>query len=358
MITEKFLFLIGFFCTALFLASCDSEQILGINIQPKDLHGFSEGMSFDHLIYHQDFENISDSSYIQKYLASDSLNGTYYELTNEEQFSEGFKAYVMHPDKIKDILIKFKIRKTAESIRSYYDTKGKLVIQIDRGDSTILFKEFNLANILKQENKNIVDQFQELKFSYPFEGLIQKHDLLKIFLWNPDGGTIQIDDFTIEHWKMKRIIQYACTDPFYLSPPKNNTKDSSHTTTELIQRPGQEFFSIIQATADTFLLQETNYLEVEFTAMIKKPFEYFKESSRLAISIKRNNISYHWEEHCIDCRMWDGKKFRLGQWQKMRLIFEIPTGVLPEDVINVFFWNERDHSVMVKGVKYYKCSKI
>ena len=356
MITEKYLFLLGFFCTALFWGSCDSEQIQKINIQPKDLHGFSEDMTLDHLIYHQNFENINDSSLIQQYLVADSLNGTFYELSNEKQFSEGFKAYVLRPDKIRDILIKFKIRKTAESIRSYYDTKGKLVIQLDREDSTILFKEFDLATIVKQENKNIVDQFQELKLSYSFEDLIQKHDLLKIFLWNPDGGAIQFDDFTIEHWKKKRNIQYACTDPYYLSPP--NKADSSSTITELIQRPGQEFFSIIQATADTFLQQETNYLEVEFSTMIQEPFEYFKESSRLAISIKRNNINYHWEEHCIDCRIWDGEQFRLGQWQKMRLNFKIPTGVLPADVINVFFWNDRFHSVLVKGVKYYKCSKI
>ncbi len=113
----------------------------------------------------------------------------YVSLGKKNAFGPRYRIKIEELVKLKKVNIEFYVRNHGE------ETKALYVFQIQRGDSNIYWKSFNINNVIDEQ-----DEWVKVKTSFNFSNIkVEPNDIVSLYPWVPNKkGRYDFDDFSIE----------------------------------------------------------------------------------------------------------------------------------------------------------------
>jgi hypothetical protein len=356
------------------LSSCNSDSSIHDKIVTSPvIAGNPENVRFDYILFQNDFDVIPADADPDEYPDDKNYSGNSkmsFRLSNKRKYSPGLNGIIKKNKKNEWYRISFYCFKPSESVSSSENVKGEAVLSFQRGDSIINYQNFSIVDYLKKYNLHIVDNWEKLTFWYKVPDNIHSDDRLKIYIYNPYGGDILIDDFTLEVWTenpLKPVGVELSENVFFQD---YESPDLSSQTTKEIAFSGS-FSSVISAgsehsqygagfestLADADIIPG-DYLRITFAALKKHKVKYYYKSAKLVISLERNQQQLLWEGFPVDPRIVNDGVQASGQWCDLEIWKQVPEDVQPTDLLKVYTWNTQTVPVYFDDLKIEVWRKV
>ena len=349
------------------LWACDSEEYYSDTevTFPKEVPA-PEGVRFKYLMFENDFNAIpkdgNPNDYSTKFLHSESARRSFV-LSNKRKFAPGVNGIITKPKENEWYKISFYCYKPSATVNSPEDLKGTTVISFERGDSVLHYNSFPITELLKKQNLHIVDKWQKLHFWYEVPSNIQTGDRLKIYQWNPYGGAVYFDDFIVEVWTTKPQEPKGYTLNHILTEQNYETSDLVHQTTKetavrgmfscvLSNAPGKaQYGKGYKGTLAEAEILPGDYVRVTFAALKKHKVRLYSKSSKMVVSLQRNQQQLFWDGLPIEARIRKDGKQAYGNWVNLEFWKQIPLDSKPGDFLQIYPWNSLSTPIYIDDLK-------
>lgn len=349
-----------------FLWSCNSDySAIDKNVTfPKAVHA-PDGLRFDYLMYENDYNGVpkdgDPKEYGNEYKRSES-SGLYFKLTNERAFGPGVNAVVQNDQQGVWYHIYFTCMKPSKEMNKPAE-KGLVIVSFERADSMLQYNTFPISELLQKENKQCVDKWETLSVWCKVPEGLQKGDRLKIYPWNPAGGDLYLDDFTVETWTTEALAPKGVALSHVVTEQNYETSDlAGQTTKETAARglfscvlSGQEgkaqYGKGYTGTLTEAKIQAGDYVKVAFAGLKKHHIRQIDKSANMVISLERNGEQLFWEGLEIDPRLRKGTGQAYGEWVNLEMWQKIPEDAKGSDVIKIYPWNNSWEPIYVDDLQ-------
>ncbi|WMX15961.1 hypothetical protein [Aureispira sp. CCB-E] len=313
-----------------------------------------DGVRFDYLMYDNDYnwvpQNGDPTEYGNEHKQSES-SGLYFKLSNKRAFGPGVDATVQGEKEGEWYRISFACMKPSKVIVKPEDVKGILVVSFERGDSVLNYTTYPIQDLLKEQNKQFVDKWETLSVWYEVPKEVQEGDRLKIYPWNPVGGDLYLDDFTVETWTTKALKPEGVIWSHIVTEQNYETSDLAGQTTK--ETAARGLFSCVlssqegraqygkgySGTLASAKIQPGDYVKVAFAGLKKHHVRQVAKSANMVISLERDGKQLFWEGLAIDPRLKKGDRQAYGKWVNLVMWKQIPEDAKETDVLKIYPWN-------------------
>ncbi|CAA6817865.1 MAG: Unknown protein [uncultured Aureispira sp.] len=348
------------------LWSCDSEySAINKNVTfPKEVVQ-PDGVRFDYLMYENDYNSVPTdgdaTEYGNKERKSES-SGLYFKLSNKRAYGPGVNA-VVKSEKIGEwYYISFVCMKPSKGMNKPVD-KGILVVSFERGDTTLEYKTFPISKLLEQQNKQCVDKWETISVWYKVPAGLQSGDQLKIYPWNPTGGDLYLDDFTVETWTTEPLAPEGVAFSHQLTEQNYETSDLAGQTTK--ETAARGLFSCVLSSQEgkaqygkgyigtlaEAKIQSGDYVKVSFAGLKKHHVRQVAKAANMVISLERNGTSLFWEGLEVDPRLKQGDRQSYGKWVHLEMWQKIPAEAKGSDLLKIYPWNNNLNPIYIDDLQ-------
>lgn len=322
-----------------------------------------QGVQFSYLMYEDDFNAVpQDGNHVEygtKFRPSDG-SGMSFELTNARQYAPGLIAQIGTVKKGEWYKISFNCFK--ETAPDPADVKGMVVISITRSDTFFHYKAYSFNELLKEQNKNLIGKWTNLTIWHQAPENLQANDRLQIYHWNPDGGSVFLDDFVVEAWTTETNTPTGISLSHGLLEQNYETPDLASMTTKetaargmascVLSNTGAQFGAGFQGALEESQIKPGDYIKVSFSALKKHKTINYSNASLLVFEIKRDQKDVVlWQGTPIEPSLHKDGKQVLNEWSNVVVWKQIPADAQPSDILSVYPWNPQTNPIYVDDVR-------
>lgn len=322
----------------------------------------AKGLDFDCLIYENDFNQLPADGDVDAYLQSnkDALPGFVFRIDNIRQFSPGLQAFVKTPSNQQCFRISMDLYKAADDILGYENTKGTVVVSWHRQDSTISYQQYPVVDWLKQYHRHLVNHWENIVIWSDVPDSIIAGDQLKVYLYNPYGGPLLMDNLKIERWIRKEAQQTLSSefktllqrDFVKASADREWLQDSSYQNLKsavVVNQPkAYSFLTIYTQLLSDSTIQGGHEIKVSLVANRAEKIRFYGQSTQLVVSVERNNKAVYWKGQPVEAKMVREGHQVVDAWIDVKGSFVLPDSLQRGDVLKVYLWNQQLRPLFVK----------
>lgn len=324
-----------------------------------------EGVRFDYLMYENDYNGVPTDGDPKEYGNEQNrseASGLYFKLSNKRAFGPGINAVVQNEKKGEWYHISFVCMKPSKEMKKPAD-KGILVVSFERGDSMLEYKTFPISELLEQQNKQCVDKWETVSVWSKVPENLQNGDLLKIYPWNPTGGDLYLDDFTVETWTTEPLAPEGLVLSHTVTEQNYETSDLAGQTTKetaarglyscvLSNQKGMaEYGKGYTGTLTEANIQAGDYVKVSFAGLKKHHVRQVAKAANMVISLERNGAQLFWNGLEVDPRLKKGERQAYGKWVNLEMWQEIPSDAKGSDLLKIYPWNNNWDPIYIDDVQ-------
>lgn len=354
---KKILLLSSFFCWVWMACTTPSEELgKGNTRTAKTLPKPDPALEFDYLLYDNDYNGVpideDPTHYTNKVLDSIQV-GLVYQLTNERAFAPGLYATVSPAKSPTWYHLTLRVLKLSKDVRKPLSAKGMIVFSWDRKDSTIHYSTYAINDLLKQQNRQMIDKWETVETWHQVPSDIQEGDLLKIYVWNPEGGTIYIDDLAVTAWSKPAAVPLAISNENtrllvdynyeHENPSLTITNKYAHRGVYSNVVGNLTNYSPYGKTYETTLgdqqLEAGDALRIRFAALKQDKLLRSDHVAFIVCSVERNGTNIYWKSMGINTRLWKHGQQLMQEWKVLEWWQVLPKDSRPTDVLKVYVWN-------------------
>lgn len=348
--------------------SCTSDlSILDKTVTfPKEVSA-PEGIHFDYLMYENDYNAVprdAEAKYYEDEYKASETSGMCYKLTNKKAFGPGVNAIINElAEGTTWYQISWDCYKPSKEMLKPAHSKGFVVVSYHRGDSTIKYTTFPIVDLLKQQNKQLVDKWENLMIWTQVPTEVQAGDLLKIYPWNPEGGNLYIDNFRVTVWTNSTAKPEGMERNHIVMEQNYETSDVAHQTTKKTAArgimscvlSGQEGYSQFGkgyvGTLAAAKLKAGDYINVSFYALKKHKVRRYDQAANMVISLNRNGQQILWEGLKVEPRLCEGGKQVSDKWIQLEMWQQVPLDAKPTDELKIYPWNAHQEPIYIDDLR-------
>ncbi len=354
----------------LIVAACtpvNTEQVEQRISFPKEVT-VPQGAVFDYLLFEQDFEHLPPTVANKKEneLAQKRYNNKYarkgkyaYQLSAPASYSLGYEG-VADANPKKWLRVSCDFMQVGNPAYAQEDFSHLVVSYQDQAaDSTIFYQQFVVQELLQQQNKQLVDKWENLAVWVQVPATVTTTTLLKIYCWNPSETPIYIDNLKAEYW----TTQPAKAPSHYVKNhivTEQNYEDATiagHTKETAQRGVGSTMISkqhSLYAQGYTGTLEQANavagdYIHVTFAAF-KHHHVALATPAATMVGVVQDESAYYVNQ-AIDPRIRDQSGQVNQQWTKQEMWFEIPQGTQPNHALKVYGYNPNDRPIYIDDLQ-------
>ncbi|MCH2046769.1 MAG: hypothetical protein MK212_21825 [Saprospiraceae bacterium] len=321
-----------------------------------------QGAVFEKLLFEYDFEGphkgIQPNEYSTEYVHSQGGKRSY-EITNKRQFGIGYNNEIPQAYNNHYFFISCDVFKTKASI-SPNNSKGFFVVSIHRGtqDSTVFYTKYPIADLLRGQNKQHVDKWENLAIWYKIPRNLQAGDRVKIYPWNPHGGSIYLDNFIAEVWNRSPnkptedyVLSHVLTEVNYEDATAGHTKEAAARGigSIIISKNNAKFGRGYDGTLGSAKANPGDYVHVTFQAFKHHKVINSLNQATLVSSIRTEKFFYYTYSINERIRTLKGQAFQ--EWINLETWFQIPEDVNPEDAFKIYTFNPYAMPIYIDDLK-------
>lgn len=357
--TILFSFLI--FSISFLLWSCSSNPTSvdgGTPIEPDT----PKNAKFSYLMFENDFNGVpqdgNPAEYTTKFRPSEG-SGMSFEITNERQFAPGVSAVLDKTSKGDIYKISFNCFK--EAAPDPANVKGFVVVSLERGDSAYHYKAYPINDLLKAQNKNLISKWTNLTVWHPSPEGVQPKDLLKIYVWNPEGGSMFIDDFIVETWTTEALVPTGVALSHGLLEQNYETPDVANMVTNetaargmascVLSASGVQFGAGYTGTLEEAQIKPGDYIKISFAALKKDKMYIYNSAASMVVSLERGGSQIFWTGNAIEPQLFKAGKQVLNEWVTLEVWKQIPADAQPKDLLKIYPWNALPNPIFIDDVR-------
>lgn len=322
------------------------------------------GAAFDYLLYDNDFNAVPVDADPERYVLSvlDSpAVGMVYHLTKTQEFSPGVEARIGGVWGKAWYRISLRALQNAEDIAPALQ-RGFVVVSLERGDSIIEYQPYSIDEWLQQYQRHVVDKWEELTIWHPVPDA-QVGDLLKVYVWNPEGGDLYIDDFRVERWRpaptyeqtyqKNKVLLSQSYEGEGWGPQHNQEQAYRGIGAAMLtsRAGGVAYGSGYQATLAEAGIHAGMMLKVQFAALKQHGVRQADQAARMVLVLERNSTSIHWQGWAIDPRIWKEGEQTVNEWTVLTWWVPIPADARSTDVLKIYPWNNTEHRIFIDDLE-------
>lgn len=320
-------------------------------------------LKFDYLLYDNKYNAVpvdEDPTYYTNKVLDSALVGLAYQLTNEQAFAPGLFA-VVAPDKNPTWYhLSLKVLKESKDMVAPLSARGTVVFSWEREGTMAHYFTYPIKDLLKEQNRHMVDKWETIEVWHQVPSAIQEGDLLKIYVWNPKGGTIYVDDMMVTAWsqqtppvdlsnkKMRLLVEQGYEHEV---PSSDITNQYAHRGTYSNVIGSLENYNPYGKTYETSLqdaqLEGGDVLHISFAALKQDQLHRSDHAALMVCSVERDGKSIYWQGKGINSRLWEHGKQLIKEWKKLEWWQVLPADVRPTDVLKIYAWNTRGVLVFI-----------
>lgn len=320
-------------------------------------------LKFDYLLYDNNYNAVpmdEDPIYYTNEVLDSALVGMAYQLTNERAFAPGLFA-VVNPDKSPTWYhLSLKVLKQSTDMVAPLSARGVVVFSWERGGNMAHYFTYPVKDLLKEQNKQMVDKWERIETWQKVPSDVQEGDLLKIYVWNPEGGTIYVDDMTVTAWsqqvppvdlsnkKMRLLVEQGYE---HEAPSGEITNQYAHRGTYSNVVGNLENYNAYGRTYETSLqdaqLEGGDVLHISFAALKQDQLHRSDHAALMVCSVEREGKSIYWQGKGINSRLWENGEQLIKKWKELDWWQVLPEDVRPTDVLKIYAWNTRGVLVFI-----------
>lgn len=354
-----------FWVTILLLTiwSCESDfSAIDKNVTfPKEIAA-PEGIRFSYLMYENDYNYVpqdgNPENYGRKYKET-TTSGMYFKFSKKKQFGPGVNGIIGETKVGTWYHVSFSCFKPSSEILHPSSDKGFVVVSFHRKDSTLSYTTYPIEDLLKKENKQMVDKWERLSFWHDVPDDLQAGDRVKIYPWNPRESVLFLEDFTVETWETGTATPKGFAWHHIVTEQNYETSDLAPQTTRetaargiascvLSGQQGKAQYGkgYIGSLSDANL-QPGDYIKVSFAGLKKHKVRQYTKSASMVLSLDRNGQQLIWDGFPIDSRLWKDGKQTYGEWHRLEFWKQVPENAQPTDILKIYPWNAQPNPIYI-----------
>ncbi len=342
--------------------ACESEnanQEVEANITlPKELVA-PKGAFFDYLLFENGFDHIPEGDNPDEYTEEIRRSGKYsFALSNEREFSPSYSNSIEQSMKGKWLKISFDCFKEKTDVDPK-ERKTYLVLSCQESatDSMLHYAQFSLYELLRAENKQFVEKWENLTVWYPLPDDLKLGDKLKIYHWNPKGGNIYLDNYKIEVWATQSpkapanyYLSHGIAEQNYESPSNGHTKETAARGigSQVISAKNQ-FGTGYEGTLEASNIAKEDYVRIVFSALKHDKVVSDKKSASMVVVLR--NEQFFYESYFINPRIREQGEQVSGKWVTLEQWVKIPPSVQPQDELKIYTFNPYEMPIYIDDLR-------
>ncbi len=333
------------------LQSCNHNDVSTVEANityPTELEP-PQGAVFDYLLFENDYDIAPYGENPKDYTTEVLHSGKYsLMLTSQRVYGPGYEGTIkpMRPKSWLKISGDF-FRKAGDA--DPMANQGNIVISYHRGvkDSTVFYINYPIQQLLKAQNKQLVEKWENLALWQEIPANVQPGDKIKIYPWNPNGDAIYIDNLKGEIWTQSPLKAPTNFTRSHLLVEQNyedsNTPGYTKETASrgmasvILSANNSVFASGYQAT-----LAEAKAATGDFIRVSCKALKHHKvslsEPAALLVGSIRDESSFYFSR-AIDPRIRTREGQVSQQWVTIEMWFEVPADANANDLLKVYGFN-------------------
>lgn len=309
---------------------------------------------FDQVLYENGFENPLDPSYVTDVA---KLGNHSFLLTSERKFSPSYQMSAKAMGLKSGDRIKVKAFMYRAPEHEDISTIGSVVVGQNRNGETLQWKGLAIEQYIVSTNQTIVGKWAEISHTVTFEE-VQENDTINIYIWNPKGQPLYIDNWQIERWRDQSAIPdinsipngYVFSSLLYENgfedPNDINTITAPVATGKRAYRliPQVEYAPGLNTTLGEIGAQPGDYIRASVKCLRQEGFINAKGVASLVVSIngKADNISI-WQSCPIERYLRDEQGRTVNIWKELPEWVLVPEGAKPEHKLSAYVWKPREN---------------
>ncbi|MGH1335714.1 MAG: hypothetical protein ACRBFS_06265 [Aureispira sp.] len=355
---KKILLLSSYFCWGLMACTGPNGDSGNANGKaPKELPKPDSALEFGYLLYDDDFNAVpvdEDPTYYTNDVLDSALIGLSYKLTNARAFAPGVFA-IVRPDKRPTWYhVSLRALKQSKDMQEPLSARGLVVLSWERAGNMQHYVTYPIKDLLKQQNRQMIDKWETLETWHQVPDDVQEGDLLKIYVWNPEGGTIYVDDFMVTAWSKPTPPVDVTKEKMRLLVDQSYEHEapSSSITTKYAQRGTYSnvignlegysaYGQTYETSAEAHQLKGGDALRIRFGALKQDKLQRSDHAALMVCSVERDGASIHWESFGINSRLWEEGQQLIKEWKELEWWQVLPQDLRPTDTLKIYVWNNR-----------------
>lgn len=322
--------------------------------------------TFSYLLYDNDFNAVPMDASPKRYVTTplDSVQvGLVYALDKEQAFSPGLHAQLPNITVPTWYHISLKVLQYSDDVEPALQ-RGFVVVSIERGDSIVEYQPYSIDKWLSRYQRHVVDKWEQLEFWHRLPA-VMAGDQIKIYLWNPEGGLLYLDDLKVEVWQVL--------------PPYEQTHQKSHRLAELNYEGdgwgpqktqeqayrgigsallykgvgGVPYGSGYEQPLSAANIAAGDLIQIQFAALKQHGLRQADRTALMVCALNRNGESMDWKGWVIDPRLWRAGQQTVNEWHQLTWWIEVPDDWRPNDVLQIYPWNDTEQRVFLDDLTIY-----
>ncbi len=352
----------GMFCWAFLGWQCGGDhpsaldQAARVPLSPKP----PAAAVFSYLLYDNDFNAVPIDANPQNYVttALDSAQvGLVYALDKAQEFSPGLHAQLSAVSVPTWYHISLKALQYSDDVEPAL-RRGFLVVSIARGDSTIEYQPYSIDEWLDRYQRHVIDKWEQLEWWHPLPA-VADGDQIKVYVWNPEGGILQLDDFRVEVWQQPPAYAQDYAQSHVLAefnyegegwgPQKTQERAYRGMGAALLYtgQNGVPYGSSYDQPLSAANIAPGDLLRVQLVALKQYGLRQADQAARMVCALNRNGKAVFWKGWAIDPRLWRDGRQTFNEWHPLTWWIEVPADWRPNDILQIYPWNNTPQRIFL-----------
>lgn len=355
--------LVGAVCLALLMWQCGSDHHMALDQAAREPLSpeVPTGVNFGYLLYDNDFNAVPTDVRPTRYVTThlDSLGvGLVYALDKEQAFSPGLHAQLPNVKVPTWYHISLKALQYSEDVAPALQ-RGFLVVSVERGDSIVEYQPYSIDQWLDRYQRHIVDKWERLEWWHPLPDAVAG-DQIKVYVWNPEGGVLHLDDLRVEVWQELPDYEQTHQKSHLLAefnyegegwgPQQTQEQAYRGISAALLYNNagvGVPYGSSYEQSLSVANVAPGDLIQVELAALKQHGLRQADRAAQMVCELKRNGDLVHWEGWFIDPRLWREGQQTVNEWHRLTWWIEVPENWRPTDVLQIYPWNDTQQRMFV-----------
>lgn len=323
-------------------------------------------LAFDYLLYNNDYNAVpvdEDPVYYTNEVLDSALIGMAYKLTNQREYAPGLFAKVGPAAKATWYHLTMRALKLSTDMQDPLSARGRIVFSWERAGQITHYKTYPIKELLEQQNRQIIDKWETVEVWQAVPNGLQDGDVLKVYVWNPEGGTLYVDDFAVTAWtkptlpvanankKMRLIVEqsYEHEEPS-LSITNKHAQRGSYSNAIGNLADYNAYGKTYTTSLQDQQLTGGDALRIRFAALKQDKFLRSDHVALMVCSVERAGESIYWESWSITSRLWKEGKQLTNEWKQLEWWQVLPEEAQPTDVLKIYVWNNYGTLIYIDDV--------
>ncbi|MFK7798595.1 MAG: hypothetical protein AB8E82_14180 [Aureispira sp.] len=360
---KKIVLLTSCFCCLLMACNTPNDEGAGNpnGTAAKGLAKPEPDLEFAYMLYDNDYNAVpvdQNPTYYTNKVLDSALIGLAYQLTNEVAFAPGLSTIVKPDKKTTWYHLGMRGLKLSTDMQEPLSGRGFIVFSWERAGNMVHYTTYPINELLEKQNRHMVDKWETIETWHQVPSDVQQGDLLKVYVWNPEGGTIYLDDLIVTAWQKPATWANTPTEAMRLLAEQSYEHEVPSLVFSNKYAYRGTYSNVVgnlegyNAFGKTYLttleeaqLQSNDVLRIRFAALKQDRFYRSEQAAVMVCSVERNGVGIYWESLGINSRLWKQGQQVTQDWKELTWWQPLPDGLQPTDVLKVYAWN--DHGTLI-----------